>query len=116
MASSDGTSALTGTWGTNTSPPTTPARARAREALRAIGQDALELIEVSYRPLPAVIDPVVAAGPAIPLLHPRLGRNVISDRSFHYGDPEAAFASAAHRITATTTYPRNSSSRSKRGF
>jgi 2-furoyl-CoA dehydrogenase large subunit len=77
---------------------------------RYTAADALELIEVSYRPLPAVIDPVAATGSAAPLLHPALGCNVISDRSFRYGDPETAFASAAHRITVTTTYPRNSGS------
>jgi 2-furoyl-CoA dehydrogenase large subunit len=77
---------------------------------RYTAADALELIEVSYRPLPAVIGPVAAAGSATPLLHPALGCNVISDRSFRYGDPETAFASAAHRITVTTTYPRNSGS------
>ena len=77
---------------------------------RYTAADALELIEVSYRPLPAVIDPVAAVGAAAPVLHSRLGCNVISDRSFRYGDPETAFASAAHRITVTTTYPRNSGS------
>jgi 2-furoyl-CoA dehydrogenase large subunit len=77
---------------------------------RYIAADALERIEVSYRPLPTVIDPVAAAGSATPLLHPALGCNIISNRSFRYGDPATAFASAAHRITVTTTYPRNSGS------
>ena len=75
---------------------------------RYAAADALEQIEVSYRPLPVVIDPVAAAEFAAPLLHTALGCNVISDRSFCYGDPEAAFAMAGHRITVTTTYPRNS--------
>jgi hypothetical protein len=34
--------------------------------------------------------------------------SVISDRSLCYSDPEAEFATVAHRITLTTTYPRNS--------
>ena len=38
----------------------------------------------------------------------RVGSNVVSDRRFRYGDPEAAFAAAAHRIAITTRYPRNS--------
>ena len=75
---------------------------------RYAAADALEQIEVSYRPLPAMIDPVAAAEFAAPLLHTALGCNVISDRSFRYGDPEAEFTAAAHRITLTTTYPRNS--------
>jgi len=33
--------------------------------------------------------------------------DVVSDRRFRYGDPEAAFAAAAHRIAITTQYPRN---------
>jgi 2-furoyl-CoA dehydrogenase large subunit len=55
---------------------------------RYAAADALERIEVSYRPLPAVIDPVAAAESAAPLLHTALGCNVISDRSFCYGDPK----------------------------
>jgi 2-furoyl-CoA dehydrogenase large subunit len=81
-------------------------------ANRYAAADALEQIEVSYRPLPAVIDPVAAAESAAPLLHTALGSNVVSDRSFRYGDPEADFTAAAHRITLTTTYPRNSGTRS----
>ena len=75
---------------------------------RYTAEDALEQIAVSYRPLPAVIDPVAAAESAAPVLHPALGCNVVSDRQFRYGDPEAAFAAAAHRIAITSAYPRNS--------
>ena len=58
-------------------------------------EDALEMIEITYRPLAAILDPRDA------------GRDVVSDRHFRYGDPEAAFAAAAHRIGITTEYPRN---------
>ncbi len=61
-----------------------------------------------YRPLPPVVDPAAAARPDAPLIHPAVGSNIVSDRSFRYGDPEAAFAEAAHRISITTSYPRNS--------
>jgi 2-furoyl-CoA dehydrogenase large subunit len=74
---------------------------------RYIAEDALDLIEIRYDPLPAVVDPLVALAPDAPVLHPGLGGNVASDRRFRYGDPEAAFASAAHRISVTTHYPRN---------
>jgi 2-furoyl-CoA dehydrogenase large subunit len=63
----------------------------ARDRYRA--EDALEEIDVAYRPLPAIVDPRAAG--------------VISDRRFRYGDPEAAFATAPHRISITTEYPRN---------
>ena len=52
-------------------------------------EDALDLIEVSYRPLPAVVDPLTAATPDAPLLHPRAQSNVVGERVFRYGDPSA---------------------------
>ena len=71
-------------------------------------EDALELIEVRYRPLPALVDPLAAAAPDAPLLHSRAQSNVIGERVFRYGDPEGAFAAAAHRIRVDVRYPRNS--------
>jgi len=71
-------------------------------------EDALDLIEVRYRPLPAVVDPLAAAAPGAPVLHPGAKGNVIGERSFRYGDPERAFAAAAHRIRVEVRYPRNS--------
>jgi 2-furoyl-CoA dehydrogenase large subunit len=71
-------------------------------------EDALELIDVRYRPLPAVVDPVAATAPDAPLLHLPVGSNVVAARSFRYGDPEGAFATAAHRIRVDVLYPRNS--------
>jgi 2-furoyl-CoA dehydrogenase large subunit len=71
-------------------------------------EDALDLIEVRYRPLPAVVDPLAAAAPGAPVLHPGAKGNVIGERSFRYGDPESAFAAAAHRIRVKVRYPRNS--------
>jgi 2-furoyl-CoA dehydrogenase large subunit len=59
-------------------------------------EDALERIDVTYRLLPPTVDPRAAAGD-----------NIVSDRRFHYGDPEAALAAAANRIAITTEYPRN---------
>jgi 2-furoyl-CoA dehydrogenase large subunit len=71
-------------------------------------EDALDLIEVRYRPLPAVVDPLAAATPGAPVLHPGAKGNVVGERSFRYGDPESAFAAAAHRIRVEVRYPRNS--------
>jgi 2-furoyl-CoA dehydrogenase large subunit len=71
-------------------------------------EDALELIEVRYRPLPAVVDPLAAAAPDAPLLHPAAKSNIVAERSFRYGDPERAFAAAAHHIRVEVRYPRNS--------
>ena len=63
---------------------------------RYAAEDALERIEVEYRELDPVVDPVAAAAPGAPLLHRDVGSNVVSDRRLRYGDPDAAFAGAAH--------------------
>jgi len=75
---------------------------------RYVAEDAVDLIAVDYNPLPAIIDPLAALAPGTPLLHPELGSNLASDRSFRYGDPERAFAQAPRRITVSVRYPRNS--------
>ena len=75
---------------------------------RYLAEDALELIEVDYEPLSAVVDIDSAIAPDAPILHERIGSNVVSDRSFTYGDPDAAFASAPHRVGLQVRYPRNS--------
>jgi 2-furoyl-CoA dehydrogenase large subunit len=75
---------------------------------RYLAEDALDLIEVDYAPLPAVVQPQQALDPASTALHEGLGGNIASDRSFRYGDPEAAFAAAAHRVAVDVHYPRNS--------
>ncbi len=71
-------------------------------------EDAIELIDVDYRALPAVIDPLAAAASGAPLLHPAAKSNVVGERTFRYGDPETAFAAARHRIRVDVRYPRNS--------
>src|SRR5437763_7835674 len=74
---------------------------------RHLAEDALEQIAVEYRLLPVIVDPEAATSADMTLLHPAVGSNILSDRSFRYGDPAAAFAAAAHRIAITTRYPRN---------
>ena len=74
---------------------------------RYLAEDALDLIDVRYAPLPAVIDPLAALQPGAPLLHEGFPGNLASDRSFIYGDPDAAFADAAHRIEIAVAYPRS---------
>jgi aerobic carbon-monoxide dehydrogenase large subunit len=57
-------------------------------------QDGLELIEVEYDPLPAVVDPQKAAGKGAPQLH----SDIPGNQAFHWtvagGDVDAAFAKA----------------------
>ncbi len=73
-----------------------------------IAEDGAARVEVRYEPLPAVVDPERAALPDAPLLHEEAGSNVVSERRFRYGGPEAAFASAHRVIGIETRYPRNS--------
>src|SRR6266705_1145047 len=75
---------------------------------RYLAEDALDLIEVDYDPLPANVDPLAALDAGAPRLHETLGSNVASDRSFLYGDPDTAFALADRRIGIEVRYPRNS--------
>jgi len=75
---------------------------------RYLAEDAIDLIEVDYEPLPVVMDPLAALEGGDTLIHDGLGSNIASDRSFRYGDPEQAFAQAAHRIAVAVRYPRNS--------
>ena len=71
-------------------------------------EDALALIDVRYEPLPAVVDPEAALEAGAPVLHEAVGSNLISERAFRYGEPEAAFAEAVRTVETTVRYPRNS--------
>ena len=71
-------------------------------------EDALALIDVRYEPLDANVDPEAALGADTPVLHEAVGSNLVSERAFRYGEPEAAFEAAAHTIATTVRYPRNS--------
>ena len=75
---------------------------------RYLAEDALEHIVVDYDALPAAVDVPAAIAAGAPILHEAVGSNVVSDRAFSYGDPDAAFASAPHRIRLKIRYPRNS--------
>ncbi len=75
---------------------------------RYVAEDALDLIEVTYETLAPVIDPLRALEDDSPRIHPELEGNLGGERRFRYGDPETAFAQAAHRIEVRVRYPRNS--------
>jgi len=61
-------------------------------------EDACELIDVEYEPLPVVVSPEVALDPSAPALFDDLGDNVVYTASETYGDLEAAFAEADRLI------------------
>jgi carbon-monoxide dehydrogenase large subunit len=76
---------------------------------RYVAQDAAELIEVDYEPLPAVADPEKALEPKAPAVHPEWPDNV--SFTFHQdgGDVDKAFANAdvvvKQRITSQRLIP-----------
>ena len=61
---------------------------------RYLAEDAAELVEVDYEPLPAVVDPEKALEPDAPILHEAVGSNLAGHRRLVYGDPERAFREA----------------------
>jgi carbon-monoxide dehydrogenase large subunit len=60
--------------------------------------DAAALVDVEYEPLPAVPEPEAALASGAPLLHPDVRGNRSFRRVLRAGDPDGAFARAAHRI------------------
>ena len=61
---------------------------------RYLAEDAAELIEVEYEPLPAVVDPERALADGAPLVHEALESNCAYERTFDFGDVERDFAEA----------------------
>ncbi|HZD65657.1 MAG TPA: xanthine dehydrogenase family protein molybdopterin-binding subunit, partial [Acidimicrobiales bacterium] len=61
---------------------------------RYVAEDACDLIEVDYEPLPPVVDPEAALEPGAALVHEPLGSNLAYDRTFTFGDVDGDFARA----------------------
>ena len=83
-----------------------------------IAEQALDLIEVEYEPLPGVFDPEYGASPEAPLLHPDLGKYEVANFIFpepgtnianHFrirkGDVEAAWSQCAAIVERTYRIP-----------
>ena len=76
---------------------------------RYLAEDAAELVVADYEPLDAVVTVEDALDPAKPVLHDRVGSNVVVDRTLRYGDPDGAFARADLVVTETLRWERYSS-------
>ncbi|OGK95726.1 MAG: hypothetical protein A2W08_07345 [Candidatus Rokubacteria bacterium RBG_16_73_20] len=61
---------------------------------RYTAEDAAELVDVEYRPLPTVADLETAAEPGSDLIHEAWGDNLFIDRKGKVGDVDGAFAQA----------------------
>ncbi|WP_052889282.1 xanthine dehydrogenase family protein molybdopterin-binding subunit [Thermogemmatispora carboxidivorans] len=73
---------------------------------RALAEDALDLVEIDWEPLPAVTDALSAMQPGAPLVHENLGTNVVYDHVFTFGDVDGDFARADHVIRRRLRWPR----------
>ncbi|WP_340119918.1 xanthine dehydrogenase family protein molybdopterin-binding subunit [Pelagibius sp. 7325] len=74
---------------------------------RALAEDAVDLVEIDYRELPAVADMETALDPDTPVIHPELGDNLCFERRIDAGDVEAAFAEAAVVVEETLHFNRH---------
>jgi carbon-monoxide dehydrogenase large subunit len=73
---------------------------------RYIAEDAIELIEVDYEPLPVVGDSASALEPDAELVHEMVPGNVYFRLEKEFGDVDAAFAAAELVIEESVTHPR----------
>ncbi|HEX6451540.1 MAG TPA: xanthine dehydrogenase family protein molybdopterin-binding subunit [Trebonia sp.] len=76
---------------------------------RYLAEDAAELVEIDYEPLPAVTTAAGALAEGAPLLHEGADANVATDRVFEFGDFGAAAAAADRVVTRDFSFPRYSS-------
>ena len=73
---------------------------------RYIAEDALDMIEVEYEPLPVVMDIEEAAKPDAPILHDNIGSNIYSHRFFQYGDMQKAYEEADLVVKGKFLFPK----------
>jgi 2-furoyl-CoA dehydrogenase large subunit len=76
---------------------------------RYLAEDAAELVQVDYEPLPSVTDTAQALRDSAPLLHEGAASNVATDRTFTFGPVDEAFSRADHVISGEYSFPRYSS-------
>ena len=67
-------------------------------ASRYIAEDALDLIDVEYEPLPVVHSLAISAADAAPLVHADVPGNIAAHFVQTVGDPDTVFANAPHVI------------------
>ncbi len=73
---------------------------------RYIAEDALELVQIEWEPLPPVIDVLEAMKPHAPKVHENLPSNVVYEHVFTFGDVDGDFARADHIIKRRLRWPR----------
>ena len=74
---------------------------------RALAEDAREKIRVDYEPLPFLLDGEAAYEAGSTPVHPDHGSNVLLDKRFVWGDVDAAFAAAPHKLAYRVKWGRS---------
>ena len=74
---------------------------------RAQAEDACELVDVSYEPLPAVTDAETALDAKTPVIQPSLGDNLCFERKLDVGKVDEAFAASDAVVEATFLFGRH---------
>ena len=75
-------------------------------ASRAEAEDAADLVAVHWQELPVVVDGEAALAPGTPPIHDSLGDNLAFAHTTVAGDPDRAFAEAAHVVEQAFTFER----------
>ena len=75
---------------------------------RAQAEDAAEAIDVSYEPLPFVLDAEQAMAPGAVLVHQAHGSNVLLDKTFVWGDVDQDFKDSPHKLSLRVKWARSS--------
>ncbi len=73
---------------------------------RYVAEDAIDLIEVEWEPLPVVSDVDSALRPGAPLVHEGLGTNLVFGRTLTFGDVKGDFARADRVVRRRLRWPR----------
>lgn len=74
---------------------------------RYIAEDAVELVEVDYEPLPFIMDPEAAIAEDAVKVHPAHGTNVTYRRTFSWGEVQNDFNEAEHTLQFRTRWHRS---------
>jgi carbon-monoxide dehydrogenase large subunit len=74
---------------------------------RAEAEDACELVDVSYEPLPVVADPETALDKKTPVIHASLGDNLCFERKLEAGTPDQAFSDSDAVVETTFLFGRH---------
>ncbi len=75
---------------------------------RAQAEDAVECVDITYEPLPHVIDTAEAYQSSSPPVHAAHGSNILLDRIFNWGDIDGDFAKSDHSLALSVTWGRSS--------